>query len=335
MMGKGLFRVVLAIMVSALSVLPGCLSGENTNDDPDLGSLVENVALAPPSLLTVSASSPTTETITWSAINDDNLKYYIVDRGTTPDNVSTLTSVTGRTTWTSSNLTPGTQYCWGLRDVTNANEVSPRSNILCTSTPRNATTAAPANLTATAISDTRITVSWNSVSGATSYKIFRALGPSTNHGPFAGVASVSAPTTTVVQAGLTATTTYTYEVTAVGPGGESVPSNLADATTFTAGLEGWWKFDQVNGAAAMDSSGFKRDVTLTGAGFSSDRPPVRRLPAHDEDKNLLSLSISAAPGSQANAANQPAFRFAGASFSLSGWVKLTSAVATEDRKSVV
>ena len=332
MLVKGLSRI--AMIVSAVFTLTSCLAGDELPgeqdpiENPDLGVLVENVALPPPTLLTVTAVNPNAETITWSAINDPTLKYYIVDRGSTPATVGTLTSVPPtKTTWTSTNLVPNTQYCWGVRDVNTLNQVSARSNIICATTPGSPTTPAPTGLVATAISDSRITLTWNAVANTSVYHVFfRVAGG----GAFTGLATVAAPTTTFTAANLTANTTYEFVVTAVTVAGESPQSNIASATTFVAGLEGYFKFDERAGASSADSSGFARTVALAGATFGTDLAPVRSITdSSDPNRNRSVLSIAAAAGSQATSTTAGAFRFAGGSFSLSGWFKLPAAVATD------
>jgi hypothetical protein len=82
----------------------------------------------------------------------------------------------------------------------------------------------PTGLTATAVSSSQINLSWSASAGATSYVVLR------------GGSSVGTPSgTTFNNTGLTASTSYTYTVEAVGPGGTSAPSSPASATTFASG----------------------------------------------------------------------------------------------------
>jgi hypothetical protein len=149
-------------------------------------------------------------------------------------------------------------------------------------------------------------------------------------GAFSGLATVAAPTTTFTAANLQPATTYQFVVTAVTTAGESPQSNVATATTFVAGLEGYWRFDERSGGASADVSGFARSVTLSNASFTTDLPPVRQFANNiDPAKNKSALSIGAAAASQATSTTAGPFRFAGSSFSFSGWVKLASAAATD------
>lgn len=310
-----LFGVVGAF---ALSTLNGCMTGPETVNDPVLGTVIDDLALPPPANLRGTATGPNRIDIQWDPVADPStLKNYVVDRGTAPGNETTLTSVAPtKTTWTSTNLTPSTQYCWDVRTITLNNERSGPSNEVCLTTPATATTPAPTGVKATALSDSRISVTWNAVPGATVYHVFRAQITGITTGPFSQVAVVTAPATSTVVANLQSGTTYAFHVTAVGVGGESANSTPdATAMTFQLGLEGLWKFDD-SGTVARDSSGFHRDATLSNAVFSLDHASANVL-------NRSSLSIgSNLVGSKATAPSAGPFRFAGAPFTLSTWIKL-------------
>jgi len=83
----------------------------------------------------------------------------------------------------------------------------------------------PSSVTATATSSNSITVSWNSVSGATGYKIYRS---SSSSGTFTEVGTST--TTSYINTGLAASTTYYYRVAAynnIGTGSQSSVVNVA------------------------------------------------------------------------------------------------------------
>ncbi|GGT18622.1 chitinase [Streptomyces tanashiensis] len=84
--------------------------------------------------------------------------------------------------------------------------------------------AAPAGLTAGSPTSTSVPLTWTAVSGATSYNIYQG---STR------VQTVTAPSATV--SGLTASTPYTFQVTAVNSAGESPKSPAVTATTTSGG----------------------------------------------------------------------------------------------------
>ncbi|MFJ8014751.1 chitinase [Streptomyces sp. NPDC096339] len=84
--------------------------------------------------------------------------------------------------------------------------------------------AAPTGLTASAGSSSTVSLSWAAVPGATSYTVHRD-----------GAAPLSVTTTSAAVTGLAASTTYTFQVTAVNAAGESEKSAPASATTPSGG----------------------------------------------------------------------------------------------------
>src|SRR5882724_1853581 len=88
--------------------------------------------------------------------------------------------------------------------------------------------AAPSGLTAAAVSASQITLSWNDVTGETSYKVLRS---SNGGGTWTQVATVGANVTSYQNTGLASATTYSYCVVATNAGGDSAASGTAAATT--------------------------------------------------------------------------------------------------------
>ncbi|MFJ6575662.1 chitinase [Streptomyces sp. NPDC091368] len=84
--------------------------------------------------------------------------------------------------------------------------------------------AAPVGLTAGSPTSTTVPLTWTAVSGATSYNVYRGT---------TKVQTVTAPSATV--SGLTASTPYTFQVTAVNSAGESPKSAAVTATTTSGG----------------------------------------------------------------------------------------------------
>ncbi len=87
--------------------------------------------------------------------------------------------------------------------------------------------AAPSNLSATAVSQTRIDLAWQDNAGSESgFRVERW-----NGSVFVAVASLGANVTSYSNTGLVAATTYRYRVIAFNAGRDSAPSNMAEATT--------------------------------------------------------------------------------------------------------
>jgi lysophospholipase L1-like esterase len=87
--------------------------------------------------------------------------------------------------------------------------------------------AAPATMTATAMSPSQVDLSWSGVADATGYRVER----STDGASWVSVATTAADVTSHSDTGLAADTTYYYRVVATNTGGDSPPSPVATATT--------------------------------------------------------------------------------------------------------
>jgi fibronectin type 3 domain-containing protein len=88
------------------------------------------------------------------------------------------------------------------------------------------TPSVPTGVSATAQSSSSIRITWNSVSGATSYDVYYEVGSSSTKN-FAGNTS----STSYTHTGLTASTTYNYYIKAKNSSGESGYSSFASART--------------------------------------------------------------------------------------------------------
>ncbi len=149
--------------------------------------------------------------------------------------IATVTAAT--TTYTDDGLNPGTQYVYHVRAFDNAGNYSYFSDALTVTTATAQTDTVPpttpSNLTATAVDDYNIRLSWTGStdsggSGLSGYKIYRS--DVDNFGR--AIAFVDAGETTYTNSNLTPGTTYTYKITAVdNAGNESGFSNEATATT--------------------------------------------------------------------------------------------------------
>ena len=91
----------------------------------------------------------------------------------------------------------------------------------------------PSGVYASAQSSSSISVSWNSVSGATSYKVYYEIGMSSDK-----ILAGTVTGTSYTHTGLLANTTYYYYIKAVNSVGESNYSSLVSATTLSSGGSG-------------------------------------------------------------------------------------------------
>lgn len=266
----------------------------------------------PPTGVTATATSSSRITVAWNSVPTATL-YYIyesVNGGTYNAVAASSTTTTDR-----AGLTAATSYCYEISAYSGGVFTALSAPACATTFDVNGGLTAPTNVTASAVSDTRIAVAWSSVTNATLYYIYR----SDNGGTFNAIASSS--TTNFDSAGLTTQVNYCYEIQAYNAAGSSPLSAPACATTLTQGLDAQWKFDDKTGTTAIDSSGNNRNGSLAGAAAFTTADVA---PLMDENKkNSSSLSI---PGGAADLVSVPAFAattFADP-FSVSMWINPTS-----------
>ncbi len=121
--------------------------------------------------------------------------------------------------------------------------------------------ASPGNLQAAAVSSSRINLSWGDNStDETGFRIERCQNAGCSI--FGAIATLGANVTSYSNTGLNASTMYRYRVVAFNSGGDSTPSNVAEATT------------QAAGSITLSATGYvkgrqKVDLTWSGAASSS------------------------------------------------------------------
>ena len=134
--------------------------------------------------------------------------------------------------------------------------------------------SAPTGLTATAAGTVQVNLNWNAANdnvGVTGYRVERCQGAGCTN--FAQVATPSG--TSYSDTGLTASTTYRYQVRAVDAsgnlGGYSTPAQAttADAPPPPPGLVGAWGFEEGAGTTTADASGKGNLGTVLGAGWTT------------------------------------------------------------------
>jgi len=125
-------------------------------------------------------------------------------------------------------LLPGTTYYWRIVSKTMANQTANGPTWSFTTAGAQTVPSAPAGLTATAVSATRIDLAWNDVPNETSYRVERSANGSTG---WSEIAVLNQDQCTYSDTQVSSQQTYFYRVRALNGGGFSPYSNTASATT--------------------------------------------------------------------------------------------------------
>ncbi|MDR3539367.1 MAG: cell wall-binding repeat-containing protein, partial [Desulfosporosinus sp.] len=189
-----------------------------------------SIPSTPTNLIATPASSSQIN-LTWDAISGA-ASYYLYMATSyygTYNNIAVLTSPN----YAHTGLTTNGTYYYKVQAVNSYG--SSGFSAIAYATTTNANTAysipsTPTNLIATAASSSQINLTWDAISGATSYYIFRAT---SSAGTYANIVAVT--TTGYVDTVLPSGTTYYYKVQAVNSAGTSSYSAGAFATTNSDG----------------------------------------------------------------------------------------------------
>lgn len=237
-----------------------------------------------PSNITATAVSSFEIDVAWSTVASAAKYYLFESQAGGPFNFRATVLAPG-TSFQATGLVANTMYCYELASGLTDGETTAVSAPVCATT--GAAAAGPTGLIVTAVSDTRIFVQWQPVTGAAKYFVYQAAAGET---VFTAVGAVIGAES-FLAVNLTPSTEYCYRVTTVdGAGTESAPSSTVCDKTLApggGGYLGYWKLDERSGSSAIDSSGFGRTGAISNAAYSlQDRPNI------DDDRSALSFSAS-------------------------------------------
>ena len=170
--------------------------------------------------------------LTWRAVY--GATSYRIYRSTSKGSGYSLLGTTTATSYTNTGAKAGTTYYYRVKACNDAG-LSPYSNVVSgkvkSVTPK---PSAPVVKIGNSATSGKPMLTWNAVSGATSYKVYRAT---SQKGTYSLLGTVTA--TSYTNTGAKAGTTYWYKVKAVNSAGESAYSNIvsgrATVTTLTMG----------------------------------------------------------------------------------------------------
>jgi endo-1,4-beta-xylanase len=180
-----------------------------------------------PTGVTATAASSSSITVGWTTVT--GAASYKVYRSSTSGGAYSLIGSPASNTYTDTGLSASTTYYYEVSAVNAGGESGQSGYVSVTTAP-----STPTGITATAASSSSITVSWTTVTGATSYKVYRS---STSGGAYSLIGSPASNTYT--DTGLSASTIYYYEVSAVNAGGESGQSGYVSVTTINPFVGTW------------------------------------------------------------------------------------------------
>jgi len=209
------------VVVSALSGLSACAGLHLSSSDQSIDA---------PANVTATAVSNTQISVSWSAV-PGAFKYFVFDKLSSDTSfVFAGTTLDPGTSQTVINLTPNTSYDFQVvTESTDGTDSGPSAT--ATATTLGAPPGAPTNVTATAVSNTEIDLSWTNFPTATKVFVFESV----NGGANAFRATVLAPGSTFAATGLVTNTMYCYQLVSGLPDGtfSGLSTPPACATTGT------------------------------------------------------------------------------------------------------
>ena len=202
--------------------------------------------------------------LTWNAV--EGATSYRIYRSTSRGSGYSLLGTVTATSYTNTGAKAGTTYYYRVKACNDAG-LSPYSNVVSgkvkSVTPK---LSAPVVKIGHSASSGKPQLTWNAVSGATSYKVYRAT---SQKGTYSLLGTVTA--TSYTNTGAKAGTTYYYKVKAVNSAGESAYSNVVSGkttvTTLTMGHSSTSGKPQLTWKAVSGAASYKvyRATTKNGA----------------------------------------------------------------------
>lgn len=195
---------------------------------PQVSATTTSAATVPAAPIGVSAVGGSNQvTISWAAVSGATSYniYWSTTAGVTPATGTLIANATSPHLQTG--LTAATTYFYVITAVNAAGSSLPSAQVSAT-TASAAVPPAPTGLTAVGGAG-QVALSWNTVTGATSYNIYWST--TTGVSPQTGALIANGTATSYIHTGRAASTTYFYVVTANNANGMSAPSLQASATT--------------------------------------------------------------------------------------------------------
>ena len=234
------------------------------NGNGNLTSATLHCAPAAPVVRIGNSATSGKPVLTWNAVY--GATSYRIYRSTSKGSGYSLLGTTTATSYTNTGAKAGTTYYYRVKACNDAG-LSPYSNIVSGQSKSVAPKlSAPVVKIGHSASSGKPMLTWNAVSSATSYKVYRAT---SQNGTYSLLGTVTA--TSYTNTGAKAGTTYYYKVKAVNSAGESAYSNIvsgrATVTTLTMGHSSTSGKPQLTWKAVSGATSYKvyRATTKNGA----------------------------------------------------------------------
>mgnify|MGYP002533315564 FL=1 len=234
------------------------------NGNGNLTSATLHCAPAAPVVRIGNSATSGKPVLTWNAVY--GATSYRIYRSTSKGSGYSLLGTTTATSYTNTGAKAGTTYYYRVKACNDAG-LSPYSNIVSGQSKSVAPKlSAPVVKIGHSASSGKPMLTWNAVSSATSYKVYRAT---SQNGTYSLLGTVTA--TSYTNTGAKAGTTYYYKVKAVNSAGESAYSNVvsgrATVTTLTMGHSSTSGKPQLTWKAVSGATSYKvyRATTKNGA----------------------------------------------------------------------
>ena len=219
------YRFAAAAVCAASVFLAGCPGNSSKTADTTPPSA--------PTGLGATAASGAQINLAWTAATDDvGVTGYFVERcqGASCSGFAQI-ATPGATNYSDTGLTDATSYSYRVRATDAAGNLGAYSGTASATTLDATPPSAPSSLSATPANQTQINLTWNAATdnvGVTGYRVERCQGASCT-----GFAQIATPTATNFNdTGLTAGTSYSYQVRAVDAAGNlGSYTSVASATT--------------------------------------------------------------------------------------------------------
>ncbi|MDR2741314.1 MAG: fibronectin type III domain-containing protein, partial [Treponema sp.] len=259
-------------------------AGSASESLPSLTSETTRVAF--PLNVSATAAASSSITVSWEQVS--GATEYKVYRSTTYYGTYSLAGDSTSTSYADTELSPITTYYYKVSAYNGKGEGAQSSYTYATTK-----LGIPSIVTATDSSRSSITVSWNSVSNASYYYIYRAT---SSDGEYSQVGSTSSSYTSYTDTGLSLNTTYYYKVSAYSNNynEESAQSPDFPCTITVTAAQVTVSFTEpkdetITVTQSQNDSGVLT-VSVSGS-FSSYRWFLDGVPVKDETESSLTLDI--------------------------------------------